>query len=152
MASSQSIRTGIQVVLVLVILVLTYVLYESITEPYDVIQRQEELTEMTRQRMSDIRTGLIQFEQRNDSFPDSLDVLVNFLRQDSALMASQDSVFGHSINLDSLVFSPRTGKPFQYAVNDTGRVDTYLLQDPDSEDQIGTMSGDVTQTNAATWE
>ena len=152
MASSQSIRTGIQVVLVLVILVLTYVLYESITGPYDVIQRQEELTEMTRQRMSDIRTGLIQFEQRNDSFPDSLDVLVNFLRQDSALMANQDSVFGHSVNIDSMLFSPRTGKPFQYAVNDTGRVDTYLLQDPDSEDQIGTMSGDVTQTNAATWE
>ncbi len=152
MASSQSIRTGIQVVLVLVILVLTYVLYESITGPYDAIQRQEELTEMTRQRMSDIRTGLIQFEQRNDSFPDSLDVLVNFLRQDSALMANQDSVFGHSINIDSLLYSPRTGKPFQYAVNDTGRVDTYLLQDPDSEDQIGTMSGDVTQTNAATWE
>jgi hypothetical protein len=31
-------------------------------------------------------------------------------------------------------------------------VETYLLQDPDSDDQIGTLSGDVTQTNAATWE
>ena len=152
MASSQSIRTGIQVVLAIVILVLTYVLYESITEPYEQIQRRQELTEMTRQRMSDIRTGLIQFEQRNDSFPDSLDVLVNFLRQDSVIMANPDSVFGHSINLDSLLYSPRTGTPFQYAVNDTGRVETYLLQDPDSDDQIGTLSGDVTQTNAATWE
>jgi len=152
MASSQTIRTGIQVVLAIVILVLTYVLYESITEPYEAIQRQEQMTEMTRQRMGDIRTALIQFERQNESFPDSLDVLVDFLRQDSALMANQDSVFGHSINLDSLLFSPRTGKPFQYAVNDTGRVETYLLQDPDSDDQIGTLSGDVTQTNAATWE
>jgi hypothetical protein len=102
--------------------------------------------------MGDIRTALIRFERQNDSFPDSLDVLVDFIRQDSALMANQDSVFGRSIDLDSLLFSPRTGKPFQYAVNDTGRVETYLLQDPDSDDQIGTLSGDVTQTNAATWE
>jgi type II secretory pathway pseudopilin PulG len=152
MASSQSIRTGIQVVLAIVILVLAYVLYESITDPYEQIQRRQELTEMTRQRMSDIRTALIRFEQQNDSFPDSLDVLVDYLRQDSALMANQDSVFGHSVNLDSLLYSPRTGKLFQYAVNDTGRVETYLLQDPDSDDQIGTLSGDVTQTNAATWE
>ncbi len=152
MASSQSIRTGIQVVLAIVIIVLSYVLYESITEPYQRIERQQELTELTRQRMSHIRTGLIQFSQARDSFPDSLDTLVSFLRQDSVIMASQDSIFGTTINLDSLLFSPRTGNQFQYTVNDTGRVETYLLQDPDSEDQVGTLSGDVTQTHSATWE
>ena len=152
MASSQSIRTGIQVVLAIVIIVLSYVLYESITEPYERIERQQRLTELTRQRMSHIRTGLIQFSQARDSFPDSLNTLVSFIRQDSSLMASQDSIFGASINLDSLLFSPRTGKRFQYTINDTGRVETYLLQDPDSDDQIGTLSGDVTQTNAASWE
>lgn len=152
MASSQSIRTGIQVVLAIVIIVLSYVLYESITEPYERIERQQRLTELTRQRMSHIRTGLIQFSQRRDSFPDSLNVLVSFIRDDSVLMANQDSIFGEPINLDSLLYSPRTGKRFQYTVNDTGRVETYLLQDPDSDDQIGTLSGDVTQTNAASWE
>lgn len=152
MASSQSIRTGIQVVLAIVIVVLSYVLYESITEPYQRIERQQQLTELTRDRMSDIRTGLIQFNQRADSFPDSLDALISFLRQDSIIMANQDSIFGESINLDSLLFSPRTGKRFQYTINDTGRVETYLLQDPDSDDQIGTLSGDVTRTNAANWE
>ena len=152
MASSQSIRTGIQVVLAIVIIVLSYVLYESITEPYERIERQQRLTELTRQRMSHIRTGLIQFSQSRDSFPDSLNTLVSFLRQDSSIMANQDSIFGASINLDSLLYSPRTGKQFQYTVNDTGRVETYLLQDPDSDDQIGTLSGDVTQTNAASWE
>lgn len=152
MASSQSIRTGIQVVLAIVIVVLTYVLYQSITEPYARIERQQELTEMTRERMSHIRTGLIQFNQANDSFPDSLDVLVGWLREDSVIMANQDSIFGEPINLDSLLYSPRTGTRFQYTVNDTGRVETYLLQDPDSDDRIGTLSGDVTQTNAANWE
>ena len=152
MASSQSIRTGIQFVLAIVIVVLAYVLYESITEPYERIERQQQLTELTRERMSDIRTGLIQFNQRNDSFPDSLDALIGFLRQDSVIMANQDSIFGETLNLDSLLFSPRTGNRFQYTINDTGRVETYLLQDPDSDDQIGTLSGDVTQTNAANWE
>lgn len=152
MASSQSIRTGIQVVLAIVILILSYVLYESITGPYSEIQREQELTELTRQRMSDIRTGLIQFEQRNDSFPDSLATLIDFLREDSIIQTNQDSIFGRTINLDSLLFSPRSGNLFEYAINDTGRVETYLLQDPDSDDQIGTLSGDVTQTNAATWE
>lgn len=152
MASRQSIRTGIQVVLAVIIVVLAYVLYESITEPYEQIQRQQMLTEQTRDRMADIRTALIRYEQQNENFPDSLQALVSFIRQDSSLRANQDSIFGEQLNLDSLLYSPRTGKMFEYAVNDTGRVETYLLQDPDSDDQIGTLSGDVTQTNAASWE
>jgi hypothetical protein len=37
-------------------------------------------------------------------------------------------------------------------VSDTGRVETYLLEDPDTDDQIGTLTGDPTQANAASWE
>ncbi len=152
MASSQSIRTGIQVVLAIIIVILAYVLYESITAPYEEVQRQQQITELTRERMSNIRTALIQFEQANDSFPDSLEALVAFLQEDTTLMANQDSIFGGEINLDSLLYSPRTGKMFEYTVNDTGRVETYLLQDPDSDDRIGTLSGDITRTNSASWE
>jgi len=68
------------------------------------------------------------------------------------LSTAQDSIFGESINLDSLLFSPRTGNRFLYTVSDTGRVETYLLEDPDTDDQIGTLSGDPTQTNVASWE
>jgi hypothetical protein len=57
-----------------------------------------------------------------------------------------------SFPYDSLVFSPRTGKRFSYAINDTARVNTYLLQDPDSNDKIGTLLADVTLVNAASWE
>jgi len=149
---SAQIRIGIQVVLVFLILGLSYYLYYSITEPFDRIERQQQMTEDTRTRMSNIRTALIDYERDSTSFPDSLLVLRAHIQNDSVLSTAQDSVFGGPINLDSLFFSPRTGKQFQYTVNDTGRVATYLLKDPDSEDQIGTLEPDPTRTHAASWE
>lgn len=149
---TEQIRTGIQVLLGLLILVLGYFLYVSITEPYERVERQQELTEQTRQRMGNIRTALIDYERDSTRFPDSLDLLLPHIRNDSVLSTQQDSVFGGEINLDSLFYSPRTGNRFKYAVSDTGRTETYLLEDPDTDDQIGTLSGDPTQTNAASWE
>jgi type II secretory pathway pseudopilin PulG len=150
--SSQGTRTGIQVGLGIVILVLAYFLYRSITEPYERIERQQRITEQTRERMSNIRTALIDYERDSTSYPDSLNILVQHIQSDSILATRQDSVFGGPLNLDSLLFSPRSGNPFQYTVSDTGRVETYLLKDPDTDDQIGTLSGDPTETNVASWE
>jgi len=153
MASSrQTLRTGVQVVLGIAIIVLSYFLYQAITEPYERIERQEQMTEDTRQRMSQIRTALVDFGRDSNFFPDSLDTLLVHIQRDSVLTAAQDSVFGGPINIDSLLYSPRTGSRFLYSVSDTGRVETYLLEDPDSEDKIGTLSGDPTQTNVASWE
>ncbi len=149
---STQIRIGIQALLFVAIIGLAYFLYYSITEPYERIERQQRITEQTRSRMANIRTALIDYERDSTSYPDSLDVLLQHVRNDSILMNSQDSVFGGPVNLDSLLYSPRTGKRFQYAVSDTGQVETYLLEDPDTDDQIGTLSGDPTQTNAASWE
>jgi len=150
--SSGTIQTAIQALLVVVILGLTYFLYQSITEPYERIEREQRLTEQTRQRMTNVRTALVDYERDSASYPDSLNLLLQHVRGDSILSARQDSVFGSSVNFDSLLFSPRTGNRFQYAVSDTGRVETYLLEDPDSDDQIGTLTGDPTQANAASWE
>ncbi len=150
--SSGTIQTAIQALLVVVILGLTYFLYQSITEPYERIEREQRLTEQTRQRMTNVRTALVDFDRDSASYPDSLNILLQHIRSDSALSAQQDSVFGRSISLDSLLFSPRTGSRFQYTVSDTGRVETYLLEDPDTDDQIGTLTGDPTQANAASWE
>lgn len=148
----EQLRVGIQVVLAFVILGLGYYLYYSITEPYERIERQQRITEQTRARMGHIRTALIDYERDSTSFPDSLDALIEHIQGDTLLSTKQDSVFGGSINIDSLLYSPRTGKRFQYAVSDTGRVETYLLEDPDSEDKIGTLTGDPTRTNSASWE
>jgi hypothetical protein len=151
-SSSGTIQTVIQALLVVVILGLAYFLYQSITEPYDRIERQQRITEETRARMANIRTALIDYERDSASYPDSLNTLLQHIRRDSVLSARQDSVFGGAVNLDSLFFSPRSGKRFLYTVSDTGRVETYLLEDPDTDDEIGTLTGDPTQANAASWE
>lgn len=151
-STSQRIRTGIQIVLGIAIVVLGYWLYVSITEPWEVIERQEELTQMTRERMSDVRAALIRYEERQDRFPMTLDSLHTWVLTDSTIQAQRDSLFGADADLDSLIFSPRTGESFEYAVNDTARVMMYELRDPDSDDVIGTLEPDPTALNAASWE
>ncbi len=151
-SSSQGLQTALQVVLAIVIVVLAYILYVSITEPYARVERQKEMTEMTRERMRDVRSALVTYERRNDRFLSTLDSLLMWVKEDSFMQAKSDSIFGAELNVDSLIFSPRTGKMFEYTLNDTSRVSTYLLKDPDSGDAIGTTTGDVTLLNAANWE
>ena len=154
-SSSEGLRIGIQVVLGIIIVALAYWLYVSITEPYQVILREERATDMTRQRMDHIRQAMIRFEADSSRFPMTLDSLVMYVKQDSAVRADAEDLFGtsfDSFNPDSLPFSPRTGERFELTVNDTSQVKTYLLEDPNSEDYIGTTAGDVTQLNAASWE
>ena len=150
--ASQGLRTGIQIVLAIAIVALSYWLYVSITEPWDAIERQREMTEITRDRMDMVRQTLIFYNRRQDGFPSSLDSLIIWLNQDSLVQAQGDSLFGPGFSPDSMVFSPRTGERFVYTLNDTGRVEIYLLKDPNSEDQIGSAQPDVTQLNAASWE
>ncbi|MFW5955140.1 MAG: hypothetical protein ACOCSK_00180 [Rhodothermales bacterium] len=150
--TSRALQVGLQVVLAIVIIGLSYWLYLSITEPYAVVERQREVTERTRERMDDVRTALVQFERRHGRFPQSLDSLVTFVKEDSIMQARQDSIFQGGINADSLIYSPRTGRRFEYSVNDTTNVDIYLLEDPDTDDRIGSEFPDVTRLNAASWE
>ena len=151
-SSSQSIRVGIQVVLAIVIIGLAYWLYVSITEPWKAVERQEELTEATRERMDEVRAALIRYEERENRFPATLDSLQMWVRTDSIIQLHSDSLFGSNFNPDSLIYSPRTGKKFEYAINDTARVMMYELRDPDSDDVIGTLEPDPTELNAASWE
>lgn len=151
-SSSQGIRIGIQVFLAIVIVGLGYWLYLSITEPWKLVEQQEALVERTRERMSTVRTALITFEEQEGRFPYTLDSLQMWIRTDSLVQATQDTLFGPQFNVDSLIFSPRSGEEFEYAVNDTARVMMYELRDPDSDDRIGTLEPDPTELNAATWE
>jgi hypothetical protein len=151
-SNSQIIRTSMQLVLVFVVLGLSYVLYISITKPYEGIEREREMTVLTRDRMDKVRTVLGVFSRENSRFPKTIDSLVVFARTDSMMTVSRDSLLGAGFVLDSLIFSPRTGKKFEYAVNDTSRVKIYLLKDPDSNDQIGSLDPDITLLNAANWQ
>ena len=151
-SSSRVLQTTLQVVLGIVILVLGWFLYDSITTPYARVERQQEVTEMTRDRMNLVRQALILFERDHGRYISTLDSLALWVQTDSTMQADADSIFGSGFMPDSLVHSPRTGRMFEYAVNDTSRTQTYLLSDPDSDDFIGTLTGDVTQLNAASWE
>ena len=144
-------RTIIQVALGILILAMGYFLYDSITAPWAAVERQEELTDRTRMRMSNVRAALIRYDERNGRFPGTLDSLQTWVQADSVIQAQRDSLFGNA-DLDSFIFSPRTGKAFEYEVNDTSRVAVYLLGDPDSKDEIGTLEPDLTRLNAANWE
>lgn len=151
-SSSQGMRTVIQVVLGLAILVLGYFLYESITEPWEEVRREREMTDLTRARMGELREAIRTYEQQEERFPGTLDSLLIWLRADPSHVALVDSALRTSIIPDSLPYSPRTGERFLYSVNDTGRVAIYMIKDPDSEDQIGAAEPDVTLLHAASWE
>ena len=154
--SRNTARSFLQVFLALVIAGLAYYLYHSITAPYERVERQRELTEMTRERMTQIRTAMVRHNEVKDGYPSSLDSLVEFVKTDSVLVNARDSVFelqqGEEFDPDSLPYSPRTGNKFILAVNDTLQTPTYVLKDPDSRDSIGTTAPDITDLNAASWQ
>ncbi len=147
-SSSPGLKIVIQILLGIVIIALSYWLYVSVTGPWEEVERQKELRDRTRARMLMVSDGLRAFDKQNGRFPGSLDSLVTWMRQDSL---GRTIVTG-DLPSDSLLVSPRTGARFLYAVNDTGRVVIYLLKDPDSEDQIGSETPDVTLLNAASWQ
>lgn len=151
---SDRLRTTLQVVLAVVIAALAYFLYYSVTEPYEAIEREERQVEEVRNRMADIRTALNRYERDSTTYPDSLDQLMAHIERDTELLNNRDSLFQTSFELDSMFYSPRNGAPFIYTLSDTGQVPTYLLEAPapDSTDQIGTLTGDPTRTNVASWE
>ncbi len=141
-----------QLLLAVVALGLCYYLYLAITEPYNKIKEQKAMTELTRGRMDNVRTSLRYYQQANETFPSSIDSLLIFAKTNDFVRAKSDSLFGNGFSMDSLIFSPRTGKKFLYAINDTSRVKIYELKDPDSDDAIGTLDPDITKVNAANWE
>lgn len=145
----------INVILFIVIVVLSYVLYDSITTPYKEEMARKQLTERVRARLTSVRDALVYYRSKNNKFPKELDSLVSFLKRDSLSVAMGDSLYGFSFkkgqfNFDSLIFSPRTGKKFEYVLNDTIRPNIYLLKDPDSDDRIGSLEK-TTLLNATSW-
>lgn len=142
----------IQIGLGIVIVALTYFLYVSITAPWEAVQQEKRLTDLTRARMNQVRMALRHFEELNDRFPGSIDSLVSFVTEDSLMNVNQDSFFHGNFDLNEFLNSPRSGARFQYALNDTGRVKVYYLKDPDSDDYIGSIEPDISKLHAGSWE
>lgn len=144
----------ISAVLGVVIIGLAWLLYDSITSPYEKVEQQREITQQTRHRMMVVRDALVEHQRRNSAFPQSLDDLVEWLKTNDDMVAMGDSLFAfrppHRYNPDSIVISPRTGNRFNYTLNDTLRPNIYLLEDPDTDDAIGSLDR-TTLLNATNW-
>jgi len=148
----------LSIVLGVVILGLTWWLYDSIVTPYQEVLEREAMTEQVRSRMSTIKDVLIQYDVRNGKFPPAeggLDSVVMFVKSDSLMMSMSDSLLsyqGESFDANQLIYSPRDQQKFLYAVNDTIRPPLYLLEDPseDYDDAIGSLSR-TTMRNAPNW-
>lgn len=141
----------------IIIIGLSYYLYDSLITPYQKVKQREAMTEKVRQRLVDTKDALIQYELSKEEFPPTeggLDSLVKFLKTDSLMIALGDSLFGTTFevyNPDSLVYSPRPPHPkWEYTLNDTLRPQIYLLEDPGSDDAIGSLER-TTMRNAPNW-
>ncbi|MDX1531982.1 MAG: hypothetical protein R3362_10700, partial [Rhodothermales bacterium] len=87
--ANSAVRTGIQVVLGLVILVLGYFLFRTIREPAEVYERELALTNEARQRMDYVRDALVAYEREYNRYPSTLDSLVQIIRTDSLFQADR---------------------------------------------------------------
>ena len=150
----------ISVVLGIIIVILGWILVQSIVEPYKVVEQREATTEKVRYQMEDIRDGMVRYNRQYEYFPPTeggLDSLVQFLKTDSMMVAQRDSIFqdepgGYTFKLDSLIYSKREPhKRFEYTLLDTLTPPIYLLQDPDSDDKIGSLEK-TTLLNAPSWK
>ncbi|MEX0927779.1 MAG: hypothetical protein WDZ53_00135 [Balneolales bacterium] len=142
------------VVLAVVIVFLSWFLYDTIRGSYQEVLEIREVTEQTRQRMVNVRDALIAYERENEDFPENLDSLVEFLKTNEQMRNQGPELFQEraplTYNPDSIIFSPRSGERFNYTLVDTIRPNIYLLQDPDTEDRIGDLER-TTLLNATSW-
>ena len=148
----------ITIVLAVIIAVLGWYLYRSLVEPYQAVLEERAMVERERHRMEVVRDVLVQYKNRRGEFPPTdggLDSLVAFLKTDSLMIERGDSLFTfmepNTYNPDSVIYSPRPPHPrFEYTLNDTIRPELYLLENPQSEDAIGSLDR-TTMLNAPNW-
>lgn len=76
-------KTVIQIILLAAIIVLTYLLYESIQGPIRFNKEKKLREDATIARLKDIRTAEIAYKSEYDRFTGSFDTLIAFLKADS---------------------------------------------------------------------
>jgi len=79
-------KSAIQIVLVLVIVVLGYLVYDSIMEPVHFNREAERREAAIIERLKDIRTIQLAYRTRHGNFLGDLDSLINFVKFDSVVI------------------------------------------------------------------
>jgi type II secretory pathway pseudopilin PulG len=147
----------LSVVLGIIIIALSWLLYESIVTPYQEVKERQAETERVRNRLLSLKDALVQYESKYGHFPPTeggLDSIVAYLQTDSLMLAMGDTLFMQipplTYSPESIVVAPRSNQRFVYTLNDSTRPPLYLLEDPDSDDAIGSLSR-TTMRNAPNW-
>ncbi len=76
-------KTVIQVVLMVAIIALAYLLWESINKPIRFNREKDRREQATIQRLKDIRSAQVAFRAEYNHFTGDFDTLINFLKTDS---------------------------------------------------------------------
>ncbi len=76
-------KTAIQILLTIVILVLVYLIYDSVMEPVRFRQEARQREARVIERLRDIRSAQVAYRSRYGKFTGDLDSLVDFIKQDS---------------------------------------------------------------------
>ena len=151
----------ITVALGVVIVVLAYILYDSIVSPYQEVLEERAVTDETRDQMVKIRDALVVMDRKEGRFPYTLDSLLIFLEDSDEIDRGMENNTHYFIDdadtflrqedpLENLLRSPRSNREFNYSLNDTISPMMYLLEDPDTDDHIGDELR-TTRLNATSW-
>jgi hypothetical protein len=108
--------------------------------------------------MLTLKDALVQYDSRYGHFPPTeggLDSIVTYLSTDSLMVAMGDTLFRQAPPLEyspeTIIVTPRaSGARFIYTHVDSTRPPLYLLEDPDTDDAIGSLSR-TTMRNAPNW-
>lgn len=147
----------LSLVLSVIIVALSFWLYNSIVGPYQIVEQQKAEKDQVRTRMLSLKDALVQYDSKYGHFPPTeggLDSIVYYLQTDSLMVAMGDSLFMQrypvTYSPESMIVTPKTGVRFTYTLNDTIRPPLYLLENPENEDAIGSLSR-TTMRNAPSW-
>jgi hypothetical protein len=176
----------IHAILYVVIAILLVVLIKvAIIDPADHIQKEEYYRGESILRMDNIRQAQILWQKKNEKFTDNLSELVSYVKNDSTvqqLIVGIDTLTNRSTNPfkslttgeftpDSLMFSPKSHKPYNLQIDTTVTIDTvinrrgkivrvdtttvigslYFLECPDGYGTVGDLES-PTLRNTASWE
>jgi hypothetical protein len=127
-------KTVYQILLLIAIVVLSYLVFESIMNPIRFNNEKDKRYAKTINRLKDIRTAQLAYRSEHNKFTGSFDTLINFVKHDSFRVVRQigsmddsiavakglvrrdtvkisilDSLFKKGYSVDSLRFVPFTG-------------------------------------------
>jgi hypothetical protein len=133
-------KTIIQIILGVIVIVLAYLLYDSLMEPIRFNKAVEYRKDLVVQRLKDIRDLQVAYKDRHGRFAGGFDTLINFYKNDSLRIIKQvgswddsaavaqkkvysdttriavkDSIFKSiaGFNIDSLAYVPLVNEQFQ---------------------------------------